>query len=444
MIRIGQLAIVTIFSLALAGCSGKPDPVAENEKQNEPKKTDNKPAKKVDVAKEQKPAAKPSGNAVNKKPDDKKTDNKKPDTKKPDTAKPAAGGKGKTTEDQLLVIINKGIAENRFDYSLDEQLEKRHKEFLPILLKMAADNSMAVPQRAAAIMAIEDLLLIGNDKEKADRKKKVVSVLVPILRDKSNHAGVRAAAATILSDRDEYPESVEAWEAGVLQTESAMAQIYSVIFLPDASKIKMLPQLIPLMRSPNPELAKFTILGIWLLKKPADPAIPEFVELLKNPKHPEIDGLLTGLGAIGTRPELTLPVLKSYAEKPDSHGYSIAARSLTEVLAKNDLDPAPYFPTLKLSLERCSESQRENTLESLETLGPKAAPLIPIVLPYLDDKNEGVQTQAISVLKALGPAGKPAAEELKKRLAAPDAKHREELLEALRAIVPDDPSLPKD
>jgi HEAT repeat protein len=434
----GLLAVCLVM---LIGCSGGNEPVAEKPKENEAKPTpstkqnanvgEKKPAKPVTTEpakKEQKP--KPPANS-----EPKKTENKKPNP----------GSKGKpTSEDQLLVIINKGIEKNRFDFSLDEELEKRHKDFFPILLKMAADSSMAVPQRAAAIMAIEDLLLIGNDKEKEDRKKKVAAVLAPVLRVSENPPAVRAAAAFILSDKDEYPESVAAWEAGIVQTDLPMVQLLSMNKLPEEPKKKLLPQLIALTRSPNKDLASNAITTVAYLKDTADAAIPVFVELLKDPKHHELDGLLYGLGAIGTRPELTLPVLKTYAEKPDSHGWSHAAKSLTQVLAKNDLDPAPYFPTLKLSLERCSESQRENTLESLETLGPKAAPLIPVVLPYLDDKDKGVQTQAISVLKAMGPAAKPAVEELKKRLAAPDAKHREELVEALRAITPDDPSLPKE
>lgn len=136
-------------------------------------------------------------------------------------------------------------------------------------------------------------------------------------------------------------------------------------------------------------------------------------------------------------PGLVLPLVAALGH-PNSYVRQWAARGLEIIGARGD----DVLRALVLNAKNPDWEVRITAMSALGSMGPDAAPAVPLLADALGDPGEGVRGTAAVALKRIGPAAHAALPALLAARDDPSSIVRGEAEEALRTIAPDTPSVP--
>ncbi|MDZ4820091.1 MAG: HEAT repeat domain-containing protein [Planctomycetota bacterium] len=164
-----------------------------------------------------------------------------------------------------------------------------------------------------------------------------------------------------------------------------------------------LPQIIPLLKNEGCEVPKTSFATLGAIGPAAKDAIPDLVRIASSDKYPvEAFAALLKIDASGTEAVKLLPAMLKNQDT-----------------AKDVLTALQQTPTL-------------------------GAAAVPALLDALNTSDDYVQIRVLEVLKAFGPAANDAAPKLKELAADDSQQHfRQQVLETIAAIVPNDPEVRK-
>ncbi len=172
------------------------------------------------------------------------------------------------------------------------------------------------------------------------------------------------------------------------------------------------------------------------LRKIGKPAVPALTQAL-DPDTPFQCWMAARiLGGIGPDAAEAVPALQKVF---DSSVEQLQVDFLTvtacgPALYKLGADPAPIVAKIVELLKLANTETRLYTAYSLSLFGRKAGSAAIAMVPLLEDENEEVRSEAISALKAFGPASKDAVPALAAKLA--DPKIRPDALAVLSGLGP--------
>lgn len=315
--------------------------------------------------------------------------------------------------DKLLALLDQAVVANELPEDLDEVLELDPEPLAAKVYELAGDSTLAVPFRVMAILAVEQLPYTGI-RERDDFKQILTQVLQPVFEEASNPAAVRAAAVYMLQENyafvdDDYEPVAdddpsarqEVLRQGALQSDVPLITAICIGQLQPETCLTILPQLISFMSSSATRISEAATECMERLGPAADAAIPAHLQLLQQPDHPHRYQLLRNLGAIRTRPELTVPFLQQIVKTPESDDFGIALSSLMQIVVHNDLDTTEYVAFLEKSLRENTGNDLQVILGAIYLLGVKARPIRPLVKLLDRHPNKSIARQARETLRAM-------------------------------------------
>jgi HEAT repeats len=129
------------------------------------------------------------------------------------------------------------------------------------------------------------------------------------------------------------------------------------------------------------------------------PAVPALLQWAKDPDYFVRAGVVSALGGIGKRPDLAVPVLLDTLEH-DSN--SMVRRDAAEALGAFAEDSDAVLPELIKTLHGNDGEARGGALSGLGRIQSRPETVVPLIAPYLSDKNSVGDRQAAYALLHLG------------------------------------------
>ncbi|MGC4002124.1 MAG: hypothetical protein QM811_02820 [Pirellulales bacterium] len=129
-----------------------------------------------------------------------------------------------------------------------------------------------------------------------------------------------------------------------------------------------------------------------------------------------------------------MPLLARMAADDECPAADEAFQQLAILLADNDVDPTPYLAIMAQCLRKPRLNREPYQLRDLRVLGPKAAPLLPYILSYLDATYVDTRHEAIRLCGAIGPAAASAAPRLLRYAAYGQARFETDATAAIQAL----------
>lgn len=228
------------------------------------------------------------------------------------------------------------------------------------------------------------------------------------------------AAEETAVDVTELPAQLASWEAVEMTIAAEPEQQFHLISkisprgLDEATRVKMVAGLLPLLESTYPDIRARTATAISLFGKSGEQAIPALVKRLGDS---EIDyrrrtvsatasAALARLGTVAIE-----PVMERIAEAEGIEFLGIVG--VISDLGETDAAraTAPFF--LK-HLKEGPPNHRWACMYCLSKLGDVAKPAMVDYIEHLDDRNFNMQVMACRALAELGPLAKPAVPRLVK------------------------------
>jgi HEAT repeats len=128
-------------------------------------------------------------------------------------------------------------------------------------------------------------------------------------------------------------------------------------------------------------------------------AIPALVHWANDPDYWVRDGVVSALGGIGKRPDLSVPVLMN-ALQHDSN--SMVRRDAAEALGSFAKDSEAVLPELTRTLKDPDWEARGGALSGLGKIHSKPEIVVPLISPFLYDENNVIQRSAAYALRFMG------------------------------------------
>ena len=137
------------------------------------------------------------------------------------------------------------------------------------------------------------------------------------------------------------------------------------------------------------------------------PAVPALLHWANDPDYWVRDGVVSALGGIGKRPDLSVPVLLN-ALAHDTN--SMVRRDAAEALGAFADDSDAVLPALIKALNGNDWEARGGALSGLGRIHSRPETVVPLIAPYLCDENSVVNRHAAYALLHLrSRAGTPSA-----------------------------------
>jgi HEAT repeat protein len=348
-------------------------------------------------------------------------------------------------EDRLFALLDQAHGVGYFSSDSKEALEKSSEEFLPKLLTIINDPQETATRRAAAVLALDELEF--KEEVQQQRQTEIKDLMRKLLADESLSVLIRAAAAPLLFDY-ENPQAGAAAVAALTNPESKMVQKAAIEWVSRTSNKKGIPGLIQVAQGSDKDLARKAIGTLSYFGPDAASAVPALAKLAENEDTNSYftSDVISALRRIAAQPQVCLPVLEKYAYDKKAKRKGDAVQALCEIVGKNEMDPLPTLRKVFLMIAEVEPEDRDDYIEALGLMGPKAAPTVGRLVEFLSNDEKNVRTAAASALGNIGPEAKAAALPLVNM--ANTANHDKEFevyiaLSALRRIKAGGPELAK-
>lgn len=307
-------------------------------------------------------------------------------------------------------------------------LIKGAKDYFDPLAKQAADPALDDERRGIALFCL-DAIVHGAEDPPAAWREQLQKLARQSVADPASGATLQTAAAQFLeriSEREEDRTNI--WIRGLEEGKFRELRLSCIYRLAGVKSEAALPAFVRMLSSDDEPLVSAIIYNLREYEAVADVAVVKLVELAGNVKSPHRDDIFHTLAVIGTQPDLSLPLLWKYVEDEESYARFAAAAALGKILVKNDRDPAKLIAVLKGWL---ATDSRSSAMQACRALGAASAPLVPVLIPLLDNdpyERDGV----LETLAQIGPAAKAAGPVIVAKLS--DWKERRVAIRALGAI----------
>ncbi len=178
----------------------------------------------------------------------------------------------------------------------------------------------------------------------------------------------------------------------------------------------ILPELIPLLESPDTQLARAAAFAIHYVGPAAQPAVPHLIALLRKNDPATRREAIFALQGIGPAAAEAVPALiEALNCREDFHTQYWACRALGSIGA----GARPAVPVLIVLVHEGVTSVRRNAAATLGLIGPDiGAEGIAALIAAVSDPVEPVREQAVIALGRLGPAANTAVPTLRTALTA--------------------------
>ena len=129
------------------------------------------------------------------------------------------------------------------------------------------------------------------------------------------------------------------------------------------------------------------------------PAVPALLQWANDPDYFVRDGVVSALGGIGKRPDLAVPVLLNALEHDTN---PMVRRDAAEALGAFADDSDAVLPALIKAVNGNDWEARGGALSGLGRIRSRPETVVPLIAPYLSDKNSVVTRHAAYALLHLG------------------------------------------
>lgn len=198
--------------------------------------------------------------------------------------------------------------------------------------------------------------------------------------------------------RPAFPKILAIAENESLDDSLRVGALWSLIGLGSLAS-ETTPSVLKLAKTKNARIAEEAALTLGCIaKNHGDTAVPVLLDLLKH-ENPRVQGrAAVALGTIGKQPERVVPALiEEFRKSKDRY----------PVVKKEELrNSKGRYPVVRKEYD-----VRPSLLGGLEGFGPHAKPIIPLLLPILNEAEkypERVCMAALGVLGQIGPEAKEA------------------------------------
>jgi HEAT repeat protein len=319
-----------------------------------------------------------------------------------------------------------GTADIRLDLLIDELLAEGEigwafansgLEYFPGVDRMARDEDLDEARRAVAVMAVAEYVKHADALETDEQRAETVGLFKSMLDDEQTPVTVRAAAALMLRLFDErHPAQQAAWLAGLKSARFREVRIECAKVMKEEDVDGGIPALIEVLEDEDEEVVMAAVETLTKFGREAADAVAPLAKLAEQGEASYPRGVVLALQSIGEHPEISVPVLEKLLDDPLVG--DAAASAIASIKRSHNLDATDLLHVLSERLANAEDDlDIHNALFALTRLGPKAAPLVPKLLPYLEHDSAQVREETGRLLGWIGPEASAAAPLLLKEIA---------------------------
>lgn len=286
---------------------------------------------------------------------------------------------------------------------------ERADEFYDPLIKIVADKNQPNEARAAALYSliyVRSYVSEGQN-EKVDQ---IVSTTRDVLAEKPDQP-LFGSATAIVDNLDRNAEDAQQLRiAGISKGAFSKIRAQGIMDIGYSKINEGLAMLIKMLDEQDPELTTQLLDAIGKFGDTAADAVPKIVKISVKPGVREqsrlFEAQMKALAGIGAHPELSVPYLENLynSTEPSVRERAEILPALATILVKNDEDPAFVIKQLDTDLDSPNPSLSD--FFAVSVLGPKAASLVPKVIPFID--SDVFRHYAIVAINDIGPGAKAA------------------------------------
>jgi HEAT repeat protein len=238
--------------------------------------------------------------------------------------------------------------------------------------------------------------------------KAAVPDMIKLLTEKDNEA--RGGAVYVLGRigpdaRDAVPALIKLMGAS---REARVPVIYALASIGEASD-DVLKVVLKALKEPDPKLRTAAVRACAAFGPKAKSAVPDLIRLLEDDKVNVADvyprPVVEALGRVGPEAKAAGPKLVALLKDPDIEHATHAAAALLRIGIEEKAAVAVFNRALDSSLRGEKQYIRNRTFELIETMGPAAKPIVPLLISIVKNEKEDreIRFQAIRILRQLDP-----------------------------------------
>ncbi|PQO47219.1 HEAT repeat domain-containing protein [Blastopirellula marina] len=320
------------------------------------------------------------------------------------------------------------------DGAVDPSFNAQADELYEPLIKIAGDAGQPANVRAAALMmldATEGYLQEGR----SDKVDEIAQLAAACAAEKPEQPLLGAAAHVVYRHSPRSPETEQLFADGVATAGFLKQRTDDLQTICIAKVEPGLPVVIDLLNKPETSVMEVMLRNLSFFGEKAAAAAPGITKLPIDPNDkdqlPLFQRQMEALGAIGGDPAVCIPFYKKTlaATDPSMWERGEILEAWAKTVAASDGDPNDVLAECDAVLSSPTGNKLA-ALNALTAMGPKSAPLVPKIIPCLENTLFGMN--ACKALEAIGPPAKEAEPQLIK--AAHEWKDNGLPLRALCAI----------